>query len=67
MSNGSLLLVDDDRQVLEAMADWLREQGFSLDTADSYAGAMAALTAKPYDLVLADVRLSDVSGYFSVQ
>ena len=35
MIKASLLLVDDDRQVLESMADWLREQGYQLDVAGS--------------------------------
>ena len=29
MTKGNLLLVDDDRQVLESMADWLRDQGMT--------------------------------------
>ena len=33
MKKGSLLLVDDDRHVLDSMADWLREQGYQLDVA----------------------------------
>ena len=28
MKPGHLLLVDDDRHVLDSMADWLREQGY---------------------------------------
>ena len=41
MNNGSLLLVDDDRLVLDSMADWLREKGYQLDVAASYAAAQA--------------------------
>ena len=52
MSKGSLLLVDDDRLVLESMADWLREQGYALDTANSFAAAETAL-AKKVDWVTA--------------
>jgi DNA-binding NtrC family response regulator len=59
----SLLLVDDDRQVLDSMADWLREQGYQLDTADSYAAAMTALGKKTYDLMLLDIRLRDGDGF----
>ena len=51
----TLLLVDDDRHVLASMADWLRDQGYQLDTANSYATAVAALDRRGYDLVLADV------------
>ncbi len=42
MSKGSLLLVDDDRHVLNSMADWLRGLGHELDTASSLAEAVEA-------------------------
>jgi DNA-binding NtrC family response regulator len=63
MSKHSLLLVDDDRQVLDAMAEWLRAQGFELDTASGYADALERLRGKTYELVLADVRLRDGDGF----
>jgi len=63
MSKGSLLLVDDDRLVLESMADWLREKGYALDTANSLATARAAIGKKSYDVVLLDIRLADGDGF----
>src|SRR5688572_5200949 len=63
MKHGALLLVDDDRQVLDSMADWLRSQGYPLDTANSYGTAVAAIAKKPYDLVLVDIRLPDRDGF----
>ena len=63
MKKSSLLLVDDDRHVLESMADWLRSQGYDLDTAARYADALECLRRKTYDLVLADVRLGDGDGF----
>lgn len=45
------------------MADWLREQGYATDTAASLAEGLAAVDRKTYDLVLADVRLSDGDGF----
>ena len=60
---GTLLLVDDDRQVLASMADWLREQGYQLDTAGSQAAAIAAIDRRTYDLILADIRLADGDGF----
>ena len=42
MKKRSLLLVDDDRRVLESMADWLRSQGYDLDTAARYGDALEA-------------------------
>jgi DNA-binding NtrC family response regulator len=63
MQKPLLLLVDDDRHVLESMADWLREQGYRLDVASDRATAIAAVDRKPYDLVLADIRLPDGDGF----
>jgi DNA-binding NtrC family response regulator len=63
MNNGSLLLVDDDRLVLDSMADWLREKGYQLDVAASYAAAQASIEKKGYDLVLLDIRLGDGDGF----
>ncbi|HEY5311316.1 MAG TPA: sigma-54 dependent transcriptional regulator [Pirellulales bacterium] len=59
----SLLLVDDDRQILESMADWLASQGFQVDTAQTYQAAVAAVDRRGYDLVLADIRLGDADGF----
>lgn len=60
-----ILLVDDDRQVLESMADWLRDQGLQLDTAGGYGDALKQLEdAKTnYDLLLCDIRLQDGDGF----
>jgi DNA-binding NtrC family response regulator len=63
MKKSSLLLVDDDRRVLESMADWLRGQGYDLDTASRYGDALESLRRKTYDLVLTDVRLGDGDGF----
>ena len=60
---GTILLVDDDRHLLASMADWLRELGYQVDTANSYATAVAALDRRSYDLVLADIRLGDGDGF----
>ena len=63
MGKGSLLLVDDDQQVLESMAEWLREQGYELDTKTGVREAIAAIGRKTYELVLVDIRLQDGDGF----
>lgn len=63
MSNAKLLLVDDDFQVLESMADWLRTQGYELDTARTVSEACKACESTGYDLALVDVRLGEDDGY----
>ncbi len=63
MIQGSLLVVDDDRQVLESMADWLRDQGLDVDTSAGYADALEKLRQKQYEMLLVDVRLQDGDGF----
>jgi DNA-binding NtrC family response regulator len=63
MIHGSLLLVDDDRHILESMSDWLRSQGLGVDAARSFAEASERLSRKSYDLLLVDVRLQDGDGF----
>lgn len=62
MKNGSLLIVDDDRHLLESMADWLRGKAYQVDTAGSYAEAIRALDRSTYQLLLADVSLGEADG-----
>ncbi len=45
------------------MAEWLREQGYELDTATSVPEAVAAVDRKHYDVVLADIRLREGDGF----
>ncbi|NOY30657.1 MAG: sigma-54-dependent Fis family transcriptional regulator [Planctomycetes bacterium] len=63
MNQGSLLLVDDDRQLLESMADWLRSQGLTVNTSTGYADALEQLRHKSYEMLLVDVRLQDGDGF----
>jgi DNA-binding NtrC family response regulator len=63
MKSGSLLLVDDDRHVLDSMASWLREQGYQVTEAATYREAVALVDKKTFDLVLADIRLNDGDGF----
>ena len=63
MSRGSLLLVDDDRYLLDSMASWLRQQGFEVTEAASHEQALQQLDTQPPQLLLADVRLQDGDGF----
>lgn len=59
----SLLLVDDDRHVLQSMSVWLRDQGYRVDTATGKLEAQALIDRKSYDVALVDVRLQDGDGF----
>src|SRR5688572_14216708 len=63
MKRGSLLLVDDDRLILDSMSAWLREQGYDTATAPSREQARRQLQERAFELVLADIRLADGDGF----
>ena len=62
MAKSRILLVDDDRLVLESMGDWLVTEGYAAETAASYDEGLAALETGSYDLVLVDLRLGKDCG-----
>jgi DNA-binding NtrC family response regulator len=63
MKKGSLLLVDDDRNVRESMGEWLREKGFDVDLSVGRKDAIGKIGRRHYDLVIADIRLDDGDGF----
>lgn len=63
MAKGSLLIVDDDRQVLGSMAVWLRDQGYRVETACSFREGRDLIERAPCDVALIDIRLGDGDGF----
>lgn len=63
MKNARILLVDDDRHILESMGSWLNDLGYEVDLAATLTEALAQIDTMNYDLVLADVRLGDADGF----
>ena len=63
MKTGSLLLVDDDRHILDSMSGWLAEQGYTVHVAAGCHEAIEQVDKNSYDLVLADIRLPDGDGF----
>ncbi|MFN9917475.1 MAG: response regulator, partial [Pirellulaceae bacterium] len=57
-----LLVVDDDRWLLESMADWLRSEGFRVQTASRLAEAKKKLGEHDFSLMLCDIRLEEGDG-----
>jgi DNA-binding NtrC family response regulator len=59
----SLLLVDDDRSVLDSMAGWLRQQGYEVTALATMRDAVKQIDTAPPEVLLADVRLQDGDGF----
>ncbi len=60
---GSLLFVDDDKPILEAIADYLRSLGHRTETASNCTEAMERMQEYPFDVVICDVNLPDKDGF----
>jgi DNA-binding NtrC family response regulator len=63
MNPGSLLLVDDDKSTLEALADVLRKSGYRTETAQSCSEGCQRIAEFPFDVVLCDLNLPDAEGF----
>ncbi len=63
MRPGNLLLVDDDKFILESMADYLRGLGHRTETARCCQEALDRMAEYPFDIVLCDVNLPDADGF----
>jgi len=63
MNQGSLLVVDDDRHICEAMADYLRSLGHRTETALTCRDALDRIKEYKFDIVICDVNLPDQDGF----
>ena len=58
----SLLVVDDDPYVLESVASLLREYGYQVTTCKSGLDALAKIKTTPFDVVLTDIKMPEITG-----
>jgi two-component system OmpR family response regulator/two-component system response regulator CpxR len=57
-----VLLIDDDRELVEMLHDYLAREGFNVESAcDGRAGVSAALSGR-HDIVVLDVMMPEVNG-----
>jgi two-component system, NtrC family, response regulator HydG len=56
------LIVDDDPEVLQVLAEFVKREGFAVTSATTLNQARAAIMADPPDIVLVDIHLPDGSG-----
>ncbi|WP_166831303.1 sigma-54-dependent transcriptional regulator [Thalassoroseus pseudoceratinae] len=62
-AQGSLLVVDDDRHIVEAMADYLRSLGHRTETATTCEDAINRMRDFRFEAVICDVNLPDADGF----
>jgi two-component system response regulator PilR (NtrC family) len=57
-----ILVVDDERSMRELLAIVLKREGYDVTLAESGRSAVAALDRGPYDLLISDIKMPDMSG-----
>ncbi len=57
-----ILVIDDDKTIRLTIAAILRDEGFSVDTAETGKEAIEKSNANTYNLALVDIRLPDIMG-----
>ena len=57
-----VMVVDDERTQLEFVGGFLRKAGFEVALMESAAGALERFRREPFDLVLTDQRMPEMSG-----
>jgi CheY-like chemotaxis protein len=56
------LVIDDEPDIAEVLAEILRLEGFAVDVADGGRQALERIAARRYDLVISDLRMPDMDG-----
>ena len=59
----NILLVEDEKRMNEALAELLRQEGYSVDALTNGADGMNAIVENSYDLAVLDVMLPGASGF----
>ena len=57
-----ILVVDDDREILELIAEILKDEGYAVDTASNGKKAIKSIDAEFYDLVMTDLKMPQADG-----
>jgi DNA-binding NtrC family response regulator len=62
MREKNILVIDDDKIILDSLCEFLRLEGFQTSGAETFKGALAKLEQGYYNLVITDVNLPDGDG-----
>jgi two-component system NtrC family sensor kinase len=57
-----VLVVDDEKEIAELVAEHLRRDGLEVEVVASGRAALARLARQPFDLVVSDLRMPDLDG-----
>ena len=58
-----ILLVEDDKSIVESLSAFLVSEGFTVDTANGQKKAVGLIEEYMYDILLVDILLADGNGF----
>lgn len=58
-----ILLVEDDKSIVESLSAFLVSEGFTVDTANGQKKAVSLIEEYLYDILLVDISLADGNGF----
>jgi DNA-binding NtrC family response regulator len=58
----NILVVDDEEIVRDSLSSWLEEDGYHVEAVESGRKALERLPAKPWDLMLVDLKMPGMDG-----
>jgi two-component system response regulator YesN len=58
----SILLIDDDKNILILTAELLRAEGYTVDTADDGKAGLTLYRKNLHDLIITDIVMADMDG-----
>ena len=62
MAEGKILVIDDEEIIHHLLQDSLSDRGYTVTTAQSGSEALKKIKEEPYDVVITDIRMPDISG-----
>jgi len=62
MVDGGILVVDDEPQILSLISRFLQRSGYKVETAESGIAALERLKARPFALILSDLKMPHMDG-----
>lgn len=58
-----ILIVEDDKDIVNNLTEYLRDEGFDVDSAGGQNEAINKMDKNKYDLLLVDISLKDGNGF----
>lgn len=62
MSDRRILVVDDEREIVDLLQEYLHDEGYEVDTAGDAASALELIRNHMYEVAVVDFNLPDMNG-----